>query len=131
MKICPWCGNKYPDDVTVCSIEGTALVDYTLAMAAAKSESEPLSKSRPDSNVNEEFQLRARAEVLQLLAWLFLAGGVLCILGAGIVIVTSVEPAPITPLVWIYIGGSACSAAVLFFFFAQLIHIRALLAKRN
>ncbi len=36
MKTCPYCGKEYPDDATVCAIDGRALPDLDLAVDRKK-----------------------------------------------------------------------------------------------
>lgn len=106
MKICPKCGKEFTDDVTYCLVDQNTLVS------------------------TETANLRRRAEVLQLLAWLSFVGAVLCIFGAIIAFVNVGAEAG-APWGWIYISGSLVSISIVLFLFAQLVHIRASLEKKN
>jgi hypothetical protein len=127
MKTCPYCGREYPDDATVCTIDQNLLVP---AVAAAPAPVAPPSATKASQSPDEAGQLRTQAEKFQFWSLILFAAGLLCWLGAIFSFVNSGGLEAGVPWHWGSIGGSLISASVLLFFFAQLIHIRALLAKK-
>jgi hypothetical protein len=136
MKKCPYCGREYPDDAKVCAVDQTALVPAVAAPRVEKPKIDPGFKPEdfsvargPSTNTDEATELRARAENLQLWACICLFGGLICGFGFLMKVMTAEAAAPV-PWLWISLGSSLISTSVVLFFFAQLVHIRALLAKK-
>jgi len=81
----------------------------------------------------EAKRLHFWGRTLTTLAWLSLWVGVGCVVAAGYelgmdgwVLGDSIGKAQVF---WLWLGGSLASTAIVFFFFAQLAHIRAALEK--
>ena len=84
---------------------------------------------RENSAMTESEKLKSRATDLTILAIIWLFGATACAIAAlWPHYMNSENP---VRWIWLYISGSLCSTAVLFFFFAQLFHIRAALEKRQ
>ena len=121
MKTCLYCGKEYSDDETVSPIDQNALVDSGVI---------PGKKFNHQSSANESEALRGCAENLTIMAFICLLVSARGPLFSGC---RHLYPGRARTGNWsacFWICGFAVSTAVLFFFFAQLIHIRALLAKK-
>lgn len=79
----------------------------------------------------EADRLRSRAVFLGLAAWLFFAAGLFCASIFAISFATDPPETSAESWFWVPIGGSLVSTSIVLFLFAQLVHIRASLEKKN
>jgi hypothetical protein len=66
-----------------------------------------------------------------LVAWLFFAAGLFCALIFTVSFASQAPNSSGEPWFWVSIGGSLVSTSIVLFLFAQLVHIRASLEKKN